>query len=158
MPKDPELIVGYHGTEVEIQFVNSVIQNEIRPLIPEGDISLVGSRAENPPNWISKTQFTDAARDLPEDEATHWSTLLNKTAQTEQYTPHELGNLLNLFPEPDDTPLALESVATLFENPEEAASDWDLFVDNFRPDGLKKVYSDSQSGAIVDVYTQDDSL
>lgn len=149
-PNELNLSVRFHGTFQEINFVNWVIQDEIRRKYT-GPISLVGSRAQG--FWISTVRFNSSCAGLPDEERSHWFTLLNSLAKANRFYYKEIPLLVG------DLPYDAPKEVFEFLETDKPGSDFDLRLQAERlPSGIDAVYYHSVTGIPVDVWSEGDEL
>lgn len=138
------LRVGYHGPELELQFVDSVIQH-IHSAGYNGTIKLIGSRAEG--KWLSTVNYSTYCESLSTQLYDYWYSKLNGMAKKQLLTAKDIPLLAEQLP--PHTPTQILEFLKPLSGP---ASDFDLLIDYAIP-GIRHVYADRMTGQGVDIKT-----
>lgn len=114
-------IEGLHGTKREIRFLQDVVTGIIRQAGYREPIRLIGSRAQG--KWISKSNFSEACGELPDQEQRYWYDFLNKAAHKHNYDLARIPRLLTDLPS-----TAPPEIAGFLTGREPPGSDFDLLL------------------------------
>lgn len=157
----PILIPGVHGPPAEIEFVNRVVQDEIRPRYA-GSILLMGSRADpKKPIWMSRVNFFGwcSTHHIREAVAAEWFWRLNDEAIKRGLTRAQMPLLVDLPDAPKFIQECLENLGPA------AAADYDLLLTGAEelPPELSRLYRDKRdkrhnTGQTVEVITLNDIM